>query len=131
MRNCRFVICDLRLVKLRSCAGIIIAVLAVCLPFLVSCSKQNGSTVVVYASQDEVFAEPIFKDFERQTGIKVLPVYDSEAVKTVGLANRLLAETSHPQCDVFWNNEELRTRELAARNVFAGRCWDTARAALS
>jgi len=116
--DCRFVICDLRFVKLRSCAGIIIAVLAVCLPFLVSCSKQNGSTVVVYASQDEVFAEPIFKDFEKQTGIKVLPVYDSEAVKTVGLANRLLAEASHPQCDVFWNNEELRTRELAARNVF-------------
>jgi len=29
-----------------------------------------------------------FKDFEKQTGIKVLPVYDSEAVKTVGLANR-------------------------------------------
>ena len=118
MRNCRFAIFDLRLVKLRSCAGIIIAVLAVCLPFLVSCSKQNGSTVVVYASQDEVFAEPIFKDFEKQTGIKVLPVYDSEAVKTVGLANRLLAEASHPQCDVFWNNEELRTRELAARNIF-------------
>ena len=75
-------------------------------------------SVVVYASQDEVFAEPIFKDFEKQTGIRVLPVYDSEAVKTVGLANRLLAEASHPQCDVFWNNEELRTRELAARNVF-------------
>lgn len=80
--------------------------------------KHSTSSVVVYASQDEVFAEPIFKDFEKQTGIKVLPVYDSEAVKTVGLANRLLAEASHPQCDVFWNNEELRTRELAARKVF-------------
>jgi iron(III) transport system substrate-binding protein len=39
-------------------------------------------------------------------------------VKTVGLANRLLAERSHPQCDVFWGNEEMRTRQLAAQNIF-------------
>ena len=58
------------------------------------------------------------KEFEKETGIKVKAVYDSEAVKTVGLANRLLAERSHPQCDVFWGNEELRTRQLAAQNIF-------------
>ncbi|MEO6033703.1 MAG: substrate-binding domain-containing protein, partial [Verrucomicrobiota bacterium] len=57
-------------------------------------------------------------NFTKQTGIKVLPVYDSEAVKTVGLVNRLLAEKSHPQCDVFWNNEEFRTRQLAAQKIF-------------
>jgi iron(III) transport system substrate-binding protein len=39
-------------------------------------------------------------------------------VKTVGLANRLLAERNHPQCDVFWGNEEMRTRQLATLNVF-------------
>jgi iron(III) transport system substrate-binding protein len=32
--------------------------------------------------------------------------------------NRLLAENSNPQCDVFWNNEELRTRLLASRGIF-------------
>jgi iron(III) transport system substrate-binding protein len=74
--------------------------------------------VVVYTSQDQVYAEPILKEFERQTGVKTAVVYDSEAVKTVGLANRLLAERNHPQCDVFWNNEELRTRQLAAQGVF-------------
>jgi iron(III) transport system substrate-binding protein len=74
--------------------------------------------VVAYCAQDQVFAETIFRDFERQTGIKVRAVYDSEAVKTVGLANRLLAERSHPQCDVFWGNEEMRTRQLALRNAF-------------
>jgi iron(III) transport system substrate-binding protein len=36
----------------------------------------------------------------------------------VGLANRLLAERAHPRCDVFWGNEELRTRQLAAKDVF-------------
>jgi iron(III) transport system substrate-binding protein len=74
--------------------------------------------VVVYTSQDEVYAEPILKDFEKQTGIRVKTVFDSEAVKTVGLVNRLLQEKSNPQCDVFWNNEEFRTRQLAARGVF-------------
>jgi iron(III) transport system substrate-binding protein len=82
-----------------------------------SCSSETP-VVVAYTSQDEVYAEPIFKDFEKQSGIQVRAVYDSEAVKTVGLANRLLAEASHPQCDVFWNNEEFRTRELAARGIF-------------
>jgi iron(III) transport system substrate-binding protein len=80
--------------------------------------KAQARQVVVYTSQDQVFAEPILQDFERTTGIKVRAVFDSEAVKTVGLANRLLAEKSHPQCDVFWNNEELRTRQLAAEGVF-------------
>lgn len=85
---------------------------------LIACSCFKGqSTVTIYASQDQVYAEPILAAFTKQTGIRVRAVYDSEAVKTVGLVNRLLAEQARPQCDVFWNNEELRTRQLAARNV--------------
>lgn len=86
-----------------------------------SCKQAAPSTkneVVVYCAQDHVYAEPILTEFTRQTGIRVRSVYDSEAVKTVGLVNRLIAERSHPQCDVFWGNEELRTRQLAAQNVF-------------
>ncbi len=87
----------------------------VCL--FVGCGR-NEDVVVVYTSQDQIYAEQIFKEFTKETGIRVAAVYDSEAVKTVGLANRLLAEKDHPQCDVFWGNEELRTRMLAANNVF-------------
>jgi iron(III) transport system substrate-binding protein len=81
-------------------------------------NSTNPKRVIVYAAQDQVYSEPILHEFENQTGIKVEAVYDSEAVKTVGLANRLLAERGHPQCDVFWGNEEMRTRQLAAQNVF-------------
>jgi len=88
------------------------------LGLLAGCGKSRSPEVVIYTSQDEVYAEPIFKDFETQTGIKVRPVYDSESVKTVGLVNRLMAESANPQCDVFWNNEEFRTRQLAAHGVF-------------
>jgi iron(III) transport system substrate-binding protein len=80
--------------------------------------RTSQSQVIVYAAQDQVYAEPILREFEKETGIKVKAIYDSEAVKTVGLANRLLAEREHPQCDVFWGNEEMRTRQLAAQNVF-------------
>jgi iron(III) transport system substrate-binding protein len=79
---------------------------------------KTKAQVVAYCAQDQVYAEAIFHDFEKETGIKVRAVYDSEAVKTVGLANRLLAERSHPQCDVFWGNEEMRTRQMAAHGIF-------------
>lgn len=74
--------------------------------------------VVVYAAQDQVYAEPILKEFEKQTGIQVRAIFDSEAVKTVAIVNRLLAERTKPQCDVYWGNEELRARQLAARGIF-------------
>jgi iron(III) transport system substrate-binding protein len=83
--------------------------------------KNSGAdVVVVYCAQDQLYAEPIFRQFEDASvsRIRVRAVFDSEAVKTVGLANRLLGETNHPRCDVFWGNEELRTRQLAARQVF-------------
>ena len=81
--------------------------------------RRTEPTVTAYASQDQVYAEPILADFTKQTGIRVNAIYDSEAVKTVGLVNRLINEQSNPQCDVFWNNEELRTRQLEARNIVA------------
>src|SRR5258708_15064704 len=88
------------------------------LPVLRFVRSETVGTVIAYCAQDQEYAEAIFSDFEKATGIKVRAVYDSEAVKTVGLANRLFAERSHPQCDVFWGNEEMRTRQLAGQNVF-------------
>lgn len=79
---------------------------------------RSRPVVILYAAQDQVYAEPILRDFERETGVRVRTVFDSEAAKTVALANRLLAERGRPQCDVFWGNEELRTRQLAAAGVF-------------
>jgi iron(III) transport system substrate-binding protein len=94
-------------------ALIVVAVLGV-----FSCFKGTPQKhLVLYTSQDQQFAEPILNEFSKQTGIKVSAVFDSEAVKTVGLANRLLAETNHPRCDVWWSNEALRTRQLARRGA--------------
>jgi iron(III) transport system substrate-binding protein len=98
---------------------VVIALLSSALLAVVNFAKaERPRQVVAYCAQDEDFALPILRDFEKETGLKVRAVYDSEAVKTVGLANRLLAERRRPQCDVFWGNEEMRTRRLAAQNVF-------------
>ena len=94
--------------------GIAVAVV----PEVIRWLSTHEEVVVLYCAQDQTYAEPILREFEEWNGIKVKAVYDSEAVKTVGLANRLLAERSHPQCDVFWGNEEMRTRQLAAQNIF-------------
>jgi iron(III) transport system substrate-binding protein len=99
---------------------VLIGVLAgLLLPALAKLKRTLAAPeVVAYIAQDVVYAEPLLADFTAQTGIRVRTVFDSEAVKTVGLANRLLAERQRPQCDVFWGNEELRTRQLAAQGVW-------------
>ncbi|MDP6891540.1 MAG: substrate-binding domain-containing protein [Verrucomicrobiota bacterium] len=90
--------------------------LGILLMLLVGCGFK-GESLTIYTSQDQVYAEPILREFENQSGIRIRAVYDSEAVKTVGLVNRLIVEKDNPQCDLFWNNEELRTRQLAAKGV--------------
>lgn len=44
--------------------------------------SSNEKEVVIYTSLDKLFSQPVLEAFEKQTGIKVLAVYDSEATKT-------------------------------------------------
>ncbi|MBM3250437.1 MAG: extracellular solute-binding protein [Candidatus Omnitrophica bacterium] len=97
---------------------IIYLILVLCL--VSACApKKEGRRVVIYTSQDQVFSEPVLKDFEKKSGIKVLAVFDIEAAKGVGLANRLIAEKERPQADVFWNGEFGQTIRLKEKGVFA------------
>ena len=73
-----------------------------------ACGKGSAPEVVVYTSEDQVFSEPVLKEFEKATGITVRAVYDTEETKSTGVALRLVAERGHPQADVFWANEPLR-----------------------
>lgn len=76
-------------------------------------------SVTVYVSTDRVFSEPILREYEKQSGVKVNAVYDTEETKSTGLANRLIAEKERPQADVFWSNEPVRTLVLKSRGVLA------------
>ncbi len=78
---------------------------------------RSNKTVVVYVSEDQVFSEPILKQFERDTGIKVRAVFDTEEAKSTGVMNRLIAEKGHPQADVYWANEPIRAQILKEMGI--------------
>lgn len=48
--------------------------------------KMVTNEVVVYVSTDQVFSEPVLRDFEKETGIRVKAVYDTEETKSTGRA---------------------------------------------
>ena len=88
-------------------------------PFVRTAAPDADRSVTVYVSTDRVFSEPILREYEKQSGVKVNAVYDTEETKSTGLANRLLAEKARPQADVFWSNEPVRTLVLKSRDVLA------------
>ena len=79
---------------------------------LAGCWRSTGSEVVVYTALDSEFSAPIFEKYTAATGVAVLPKFDAESTKTVGLAEAIIAEKDRPRCDVFWNNEILHTLRL-------------------
>ena len=91
---------------------LIVALLLVCAS--AACiGKRATSEVVVYAALDQGFSEPILRDFEKQTGIRVRTKFDGESTKTIGLTTQLITEgKTRTRCDLFWNNEILNTLRL-------------------
>ena len=99
---------------------------SLCVALLVAsgCGRSDtpgdaSRSVTVYVSTDRVFSEPVLQEYQRRSGVTVNAVYDTEETKSTGLANRLLAEQSRPQADVFWSNEPVRTLVLKSRSVLA------------
>jgi iron(III) transport system substrate-binding protein len=68
--------------------------------------------VVLYCAQDRDFAVGVLKEFTAETKLEVATKFDTEANKSVGLFNEIVAEKGRPRCDVFWNNEILNTIRL-------------------
>jgi len=85
------------------------------------CSRadDDGGTVVVYSSVDDVFARPVAERFGEETGIEVRLVPDTEETKSTGLVNRLIAEQERPQADVFWSGDPVRAALLKSRGISA------------
>ena len=81
-----------------------------------SCNN-NLNEVVVYTTVDQIFSEPILKDFEKESGIVVKAVYDTEETKSTGVLNRLIAEKDNPQCDLFWSGDPVRTIVLKNKGI--------------
>lgn len=101
--------------KPRSGSRIALYATMMCIGLLGALSWNAGAqqdALVVYCSHDSTYSEEFLREFERQSGIRVIVRFDTEATKSIGLVNLLIAEREHPQCDVFWNNEVLGTMKL-------------------
>ena len=104
------------MMKTRDTALLCLSVAAV---GLLGCGATQPDSVTVYVSEDRVFSEPILKDFEKETGIRIKAVYDTEESKSTGVMNRLLAEKANPQADVYWANEPVRADVLREQSISA------------
>ena len=76
------------------------------------CNSSNNDTSV-----DQVFSEPVLKRFEKETGIKIKALYDTEETKSTGVLNRIIAEKNNPQCDVFWSGDPVRAIVLKNKGI--------------
>ena len=92
--------------------------LAIAILVFGGCSSRSRE-VVVYTSVDQVVSEPILRDFEKQSGLTVRAVFDTEETKSTGVLNRLVAEGAHPQADVFWSGDPARPFVLIKRGLVA------------
>ena len=78
---------------------------------------ETSGEVVVYSSVDEVFAQPVAEQFEKDSGVRVKLVPDTEETKSTGLLNRLIAEQGRPRADVFWSGDPVRAAILKSRGI--------------
>jgi iron(III) transport system substrate-binding protein len=96
------------------------SVALVALSLVAGCRREPAAGVVnVYCAVNQPYAAKFFEDFERETGIRVAPLYDIESSKSVGLAGKLEAESDRPRADVWWGSEAFLTTRLAEEGIFA------------
>ncbi len=92
-------------------------IIAFLIVFITTGCNNNPNVVVVYTSVDQIFSESILTGFEKETGIEVKVVYDTEETKSTGVLNRLIAEKENPQCDLFWSGDPVRTIVLKNKGI--------------
>jgi iron(III) transport system substrate-binding protein len=109
------VFADVAATRLRA-AMIAVGLITLC-GFLAGCGTSGPEPLVVYCAHDSVYSEQILRRFEEETGIPVAAKFDTEATKSLGLVQQLIAEKDNPRCDVFWNNQVLGTLDLVDEGI--------------
>ena len=94
-----------------------ISIIAILSVMQAGCVRRASNQLLVYCAVDEPYASDIFADFQKETGIVVIPQYDIESSKSVGLAGKLEAEAAHPRADVWWGSEAFLSVRLANEGV--------------
>ncbi len=84
-------------------------------------ATRSPAPIVLYSSVDDAFLREIVALFHNQHDerCEIKLVGDTEATKTTGLVQRLIAEKDAPRADVWWSSEALGTAMLAREGVLA------------
>ncbi|MSR41100.1 MAG: hypothetical protein EXS10_04275 [Phycisphaerales bacterium] len=82
-------------------------------------SRGADGALVLYTSIDEAVARESLAILETKAAFScgVAARYDSEAMKTTGLANLIRAERDAPRADVFWSSEQFQMAALASEGA--------------
>ena len=123
---------------------LVFIVAAIAAAMIWNTGRRGDNVLVVYVSHDQVFSEPILKDFERDTGITVRALYDTRpevvqserrsteswiaprahsALQTVSLGGYGFEQRSHSHelhcvsgySSALWRGEALNRRAAVAR----------------
>lgn len=76
------------------------------------CIGSADNEVVIYTALDKEFSQPILEQVQQELNVTILPKFDVESNKTVGLVTELIQQRKRPRADIFWNNEVLHTIRL-------------------
>ena len=79
---------------------------------ILGCIGSADNEVVIYSALDKEFSQPILQEIEQELDVTILPKFDVESNKTVGLVTELIQQRKRPRADIFWNNEVLHTIRL-------------------
>ncbi|TVQ62119.1 MAG: extracellular solute-binding protein [Phycisphaerales bacterium] len=103
--------------------GLFCLVLASVLVFaaaaLSGCDAGDRDEVVLYSSVDTEYLREVADAFRERHGVELIVVGDTEATKTTGLMERVLAERTSPRADVWWSSEPFATIRLAEEGLLA------------
>lgn len=80
-------------------------------------AARDERRVVLYSSMDDHILREVVAAFEARSGLKVAIVGDTEATKTTGLVQRLIAERERPRADVWWSSEPFGSIRLAQEGI--------------
>ncbi len=89
-------------------------------------TATSSDEIVLYTSIDEPIARKVIEAFEAESGQRVRFVTDTEATRSVGIAEKLRAEKERRRADVWWGNEPFHTLRLAREGFFTSLDADVA-----
>ncbi len=76
-----------------------------------------GPELVLYCGVDQDQSQQIADLFQQDTGIEVAYHGESEAMRSVGLPQKLMMERKRPRADVYWSNEIMHMVHLCRSGV--------------